>query len=93
MRPSGRKSDRAENRMKAASRNDQEVSTPIISIIMPIYNSENYMSRSIDSVLTQSFDNFELILINDGSNDNSAHICDNYAFIIYLSFIYVIMRI
>ena len=92
MNPFGHKSGRAEDRMKATSRNDQEVSTPIIRIIMPIYNSENYMYRSIDSVLTQSFDNFELILINDGSNDNSAHICDNYAFIIYLSFIYV-MRI
>ena len=42
---------------------------PEISIIVPIYNVEKYLSKCIDSILNQSFTNFELILVNDGSND------------------------
>ena len=49
-----------------------------ISIIMPIYNKENYLSESIDSVLAQSFKDFELLCINDGSTDNSLEILRNY---------------
>lgn len=52
---------------------------PKISIIIPVYNVEPYLSRCIDSVLNQSFSNFELILINDGSTDKSGDICDEYA--------------
>lgn len=52
---------------------------PKISIIIPIYNVEMYLPRCIDSVLSQSFSNFELILINDGSTDQSGDICDKYA--------------
>ncbi|BCG60547.1 glycosyltransferase family 2 protein [Paenibacillus sp. URB8-2] len=52
---------------------------PVISIIVPIYNVENYLRKCIDSILNQSFRNFELILINDGSPDNCPEICDNYA--------------
>ena len=52
---------------------------PKISIIIPVYNVEPYLSRCIDSVLNQSFSNFELILINDGSTDQSGDICDEYA--------------
>lgn len=54
-------------------------SFPLISVIIPIYNTEKYLSHCIDSVLAQTFTNFELILINDGSNDNSGKICDQYA--------------
>lgn len=50
-----------------------------ISIIVPIYNVEEYLERCIDSILNQTFKDFEVILINDGSTDNSAIICDTYA--------------
>ena len=49
------------------------------SIIMPIYNAEKYLASAISSILTQSFKDFELILIDDGSVDGSAKICDEYA--------------
>lgn len=52
---------------------------PEISIIIPVYNVEHYLDRCINSVLNQSFKNFELILINDGSTDNSLNICSKYA--------------
>lgn len=49
-----------------------------ISIIMPVYNSEKYLSKSIESVLKQSLKEFELILVNDGSSDKSLRICKEY---------------
>lgn len=49
------------------------------SIILPIYNVEKYLSECIDSILKQSFKNFELILVDDGSTDSSPQICDDYA--------------
>lgn len=52
---------------------------PQISIIVPIYNNEKYVSRCIDSILAQTFRDFELILIDDGSADSSGKICDKYA--------------
>jgi len=52
---------------------------PEISVIMPVYNSEEYLNGSIDSALNQTFLDFELILIDDGSKDNSPNICDIYA--------------
>ena len=52
---------------------------PAISIIVPIYNSEKYLGRCIDSILSQSFTDFELILVDDGSKDTSPQICDEYA--------------
>lgn len=52
---------------------------PKVSIIVPIYNSEKCLKRCIDSILAQTFTDFELILINDGSQDNSGKICDDYA--------------
>ena len=52
---------------------------PQISIIVPVYNGERYLHECIDSILNQSFTDFELILVDDGSKDGSAHICDDYA--------------
>lgn len=52
---------------------------PIISIIVPVYNSEKYLCHCIDSILNQTFSDFELLLIDDGSTDGSGIICDEYA--------------
>lgn len=52
--------------------------TPKISIIIPVYNVEKYMNECINSVLSQSFQDIEIILINDGSKDSSGEICNNY---------------
>lgn len=51
---------------------------PKISIIVPIYNVEKYLNRCIDSILNQTFVDFELILVDDGSHDNCGAICDEY---------------
>ena len=50
-----------------------------ISIILPIYNTEQYLQRCIDSILAQTFTDFELLLVNDGSTDSSGDICNEYA--------------
>ena len=50
-----------------------------ISVIVPIYNTGKYLNRCIDSILAQTFTDFELLLIDDGSTDNSGVICDEYA--------------
>lgn len=49
-----------------------------ISIIVPIYNDEKFLNKCIKSILKQTFENFELILVNDGSTDKSLEICDRY---------------
>lgn len=51
----------------------------MLSIVIPIYNAEKYLAPCLDSILGQSFHDFELLLINDGSTDNSGAICDKYA--------------
>ena len=56
-----------------------EYNMPKISIIVPVYNVEKYLSLCIDSILAQTLTDFELLLINDGSKDNSGIICDKYA--------------
>lgn len=51
----------------------------LISVIMPVYNAEKFLEKSINSILCQSFKDFELILVNDGSTDSSGEICEKYA--------------
>lgn len=52
---------------------------PLVSIIIPIYKTEQYLARCIVSLLNQSYRKLEIILVNDGSPDKSPHICDNFA--------------
>lgn len=52
---------------------------PVVSVIVPIYNGEHFIERCVESILRQRFDDFELILVNDGSLDKSGQICDKYA--------------
>lgn len=51
----------------------------LISVIVPVYNAEKFLNKSIESVINQSYKNIELILVNDGSTDNSETICNKYA--------------
>ena len=50
-----------------------------LSIIIPVFNVEEYLPKCIESVVNQTYDNLEILLINDGSTDNSGVICDNFA--------------
>ncbi|PLS01117.1 glycosyltransferase family 2 protein [Neobacillus cucumis] len=52
--------------------------SPLLSIVIPVYNAEKFLKRCIESVLNQSFKDFEVILVNDGSIDGSGGICDYY---------------
>ena len=52
---------------------------PLISAVMPVYNASNFLREAIESVLKQTYVNFELIIVNDGSGDNSQEIIDSYA--------------
>ena len=50
----------------------------LISIVLPIYNGEKYMKQSIDSVINQTYANWELLIVDDGSTDNTAAIAREY---------------
>ena len=56
-----------------------ENTVPFLSIIVPAYNVENYIKQCVDSILAQSFTDFELLLVDDGSKDSTGKICDEYA--------------
>ena len=53
--------------------------SPKLTIIIHIYNAEKYLCECINSILSQDFQDFELILVDDGSSDNSPQICDKYS--------------
>ena len=55
------------------------MTNPLISVLLPVYNAQDYLRESIDSILGQTFTDFELIIINDGSTDGSKAIMDSYA--------------
>lgn len=55
------------------------MNAPEFSIIVPVYNTVGYLSRCVSAILSQDFNNFELILVDDGSTDGSADICDEFA--------------
>lgn len=50
-----------------------------VTIIIPVYNAEKYLKECFDSIINQTFSNFEVIIIDDGSTDNSSQICDDYS--------------
>lgn len=52
---------------------------PTVSIVVPVYNTANYLHKCLDSILAQDYGDFELLLIDDGSTDSSGQICDSYA--------------
>lgn len=52
---------------------------PLLSIILPVYNSEKYVGKAIESILNQTFKDFELIIVNDASKDDSINICKKYS--------------
>ena len=51
----------------------------MISVIVPVYKVEKYLRKCVDSILNQTYADFELLLVDDGSPDNCPQICDDYA--------------
>ena len=64
---------------KTSNIKHQTLGQPKLSIIVPVYNVEQYLRKCVDSVLTQDYDDYEIILVDDGSTDNCPAICDEYA--------------
>ncbi len=56
-----------------------DVENALISVIVPVYNTSQYLPVCIESILCQTYKNLEIILIDDGSTDSSGEICDKYA--------------
>ena len=52
---------------------------PLLTVVIPVYNVEKYLKRCVESVLVQEWNNYDILLIDDGSNDSSPRICDDYA--------------
>ena len=53
--------------------------SPLVSVILPTWNSENFISEAIESILSQTYKNFELLIINDGSTDKTSQIIEKYS--------------
>lgn len=63
---------------KSVKENIMKQQNPLISVIVPVYNVEQYLVQCVDSILNQKYENFELLLVDDGSTDKSGDICDVY---------------
>jgi len=61
------------------NKSSSDLDTPLVSIIIPVYNVENYLNRCIDSILSQTYSNLEILLVNDGSTDGSDKLCEQLA--------------
>ena len=55
------------------------LNTPLISVIIPVYNLEKEIAKTLDSVCAQTYDNLQIIIVNDGSRDGSLNVCREYA--------------
>ena len=55
------------------------INNTVISVIVPIYNVENYINRCLNSIINQTYKNLQIILVDDGSTDDSGKVCDKYA--------------
>ena len=55
------------------------IDNPLVSVVVPVYNVEKYLDRCVQSIVNQTYENLEIILVDDGSTDNSASMCDNWA--------------
>ena len=51
---------------------------PLLTVVIPVYNVEKYLKRCVESVIAQDWKKYEILLVDDGSTDNSPQICDNY---------------
>lgn len=58
---------------------DRNLESPVISVVVPVYNVEDYLTSCLDSIVRQTYRNYEVILVDDGSDDSSPEICDRYA--------------
>ena len=52
---------------------------PLISVVVPVYNVAKYLKKSIESIVNQTYTNLEIILVDDGSKDESGDICEDYS--------------
>lgn len=55
------------------------VSTDLVSIVLPVFNTADYLSTCIESLLCQTYPNIEIVIVDDGSSDGSSDICDHYS--------------